>query len=146
MEFNPNGARPEQPIPAQVITPRPRRPRRTALLVLLLLMGLGGSAILNLVLLVSGGVVTGADDKIREELFSNYEFKSGKHKIAIISLEGTILSGEGPTRRQIERAARDDDVKAVVTCESTRPAARSPEATTCIITSTSFARPTRSRS
>ena len=117
MEFDPNGIQPEKPVPAQVIASRPPRPRGTglrALLILLLLMGLGGSAMLNLVLLSVGGGVIVPDDRVREELFSEYQFKSGKHKIAIISLEGTILSGEGPIRRQIERAAQDDDVKAVV--------------------------------
>jgi protease-4 len=74
---------------------------------------LGGSALLNLTLL-SGGMLSAPDDQIQEELFSDYQFDSGSHKIAIISLEGTILSGEGSTRRQIERAARDDDVKAVI--------------------------------
>jgi protease-4 len=69
---------------------------------------------LNLVLLSGGGLITGTDDRVREELFSNYEFKSGSHKIAVISLEGTILSGEGAIGQQIERAAWDDDVKAVV--------------------------------
>jgi protease IV len=116
MELNPNGTQPEKPVLAQVITPHPPRPRRTrlrGLLVLLLLMGLGGSFLLNLVL-ISGRGGIGPDDQVREELFSKYQFKSGRHKIAIISLEGTILSGEGPIRRQIERAARDDDVKAVV--------------------------------
>jgi protease IV len=117
MESNPNRALPEQPIPAQVLTPRPPRRRRTglrALLVLLLLMALGGSAMLNLVLLVDGGSLTAYDDRVQEELFSNYEYTSGRDKIAIISLEGTILSGEGAISRQIERAARDKNVKAVV--------------------------------
>ena len=113
MELNPNSAQPEKPVLAQVIRPRPRRTVLRGLLVLLLLIGLGGSAMLNLVLLSDrGGIVP--DDQIREELFSKYQFESGRHKIAIISLEGTILSGEGPTSRQIERAARDGDVKAVV--------------------------------
>lgn len=116
MEFNPNGTQPEKPVLAQVITPRPPRPKRTALralLVLILLMALGGSAMLNLALLAGWGGIA-PDDQVREELFSKYHFKSGKHKIAIISIEGTILGGEGPTSRQIERAAQDDDVKAVV--------------------------------
>ena len=117
MELNPNGTQPGTPILAQAVVPRPPRSRRSGLkglLLVLLLMGLGGSAILNLVLLSEGGMALAPDDQVREELFSEYQFETGSHKIAIISLEGTILSGEGPTRRQIERAAQDDDVKAVV--------------------------------
>jgi len=117
MESNSNHTQPEKPVFFYFVAPRPPRTRRGGLgwlLVLLLLMGLGGSAMLNLLLLSTGGGLTAPDDGVDEELFSKYQFQSGKDKIAIISLEGTILSGEGPTRRQIERAARDDDVKAVV--------------------------------
>ncbi|MDA7978189.1 MAG: signal peptide peptidase SppA [Pirellulales bacterium] len=38
----------------------------------------------------------------------------GPTKIAIIRLEGTIISGEGHLKRQIERVAADPDVKAIV--------------------------------
>ncbi len=117
MESNPNRALPEQPIPAQLIAQRAPRRKRSVLrsmLVLILLMALGGSAMLNLALLVGGGSLTASSDGIQEELFSNYEYKSGRDKIAIISLEGTILSGEGAISKQIERAARDENVKAVV--------------------------------
>ena len=118
MELNPNDTQPEKPVLAQVIAPRRRRTGLRGFLVLLLLLGLGlvlgGSVMMNLALLSAGGGIIGPDDQVLEELFSEYQFESGRYKIAIISLEGTILSGEGPIRQQIERAARDDDVKAVV--------------------------------
>jgi protease-4 len=49
---------------------------------------------------------------VREEFHSLN--KRGSHKVAIISIEGVILDGDGFVKRQIDRAAEDEDVKAVV--------------------------------
>jgi protease-4 len=96
---------------------RPRRPRKRsgglrALLILLLVLGLGGSVLLNVGLLLGGG---GFDSgrKVREKYFSHKRY--ARDKIAIISVDGLILEeDEGFVKRQIEQASEDDDVKAVV--------------------------------
>jgi protease-4 len=94
--------------------PTPRKHGRLGLLVtLLLLAGLTGSALLNLVLLAASSPFESGGD-VREEYFSSSAFRQGAHKVAIITLEGVILNGEGAVKRQIDRAAEDEAVKAVV--------------------------------
>lgn len=53
-----------------------------------------------------------ADSDLSEEYHSLA--RSGKHKIAIIRLEGPILDGEGFVKKQIDRVRDDPTVKAVV--------------------------------
>ena len=95
--------------------PPQARPGRR-LWVVLLLFGLFGSLLLNLLLfpaaLLSGFASFDADRKVQEEYFSHA--KDGRSKVAVISVEGTILQGDGFIKRQIDRAADDPDVKAVV--------------------------------
>jgi len=110
---------PEQPMPAQVLPPRPFPPPRRRwrglriLLGLFLLLVLGGSILLNL-LLMAGLDGLESTDHLDEEYFSADRFRSGYDKIAIISLEGTILEGDGFVKKEIDQARRDDRVKAVV--------------------------------
>lgn len=86
------------------------------LLLVLLVLGLFGSLMLNMLLFgvigLSGFVAFDADRKVQEE-FHSYN-KDAKNKVAIISIEGTILTGEGFVKRQIDRAMEDENVKAVV--------------------------------
>lgn len=97
--------------------PPPRPPRRkVGLLLLFLILGLCGSLMLNF--LLSGMVGLGSlasagrDHKVQERHFSH---KSGaKDKVAIISVTGTILSGRGFVKNQIDQVLHDSDVKAVV--------------------------------
>ena len=49
---------------------------------------------------------------IQEKYFSHARY--GSNKVAILHVEGVILDGEGLVKREIERAAKDDSVKAVV--------------------------------
>src|SRR5262245_45602723 len=77
------------------------------------------SILLNLVLLLLIGLAVAvaffADDNPppRERFYSGKS--SAKDKVAIVQLEGVIMEGMiGFVERQIDAAAKDDDVKAVV--------------------------------
>src|SRR5687768_14733392 len=59
-----------------------------------------------------GSLTLVAEDQV-EEQYHSLE-KSGGDKVAIISIEGTILDGDGFVKKQIDRIKKDDDVKAVV--------------------------------
>jgi protease IV len=61
-----------------------------------------------------GGSSASSAEAPQEEYFSQDEFQEGTDKIAIISVEGTILSTEGFVKQQIDQARRDADVKAIV--------------------------------
>lgn len=116
MQFDSPSPSADRPVMAEVVRPFPtprKRGKFGLLLTLLLLAGLTGSALLNLVLLAGSGPFE-SGGKVREEYFSTSSFRQGTHKVAIISLEGVILSGEGAVKRQIDRAAADETVKAVV--------------------------------
>ena len=53
-----------------------------------------------------------SDHKVRERHFSHK--KDAKDKVAILSVTGTILSGRGFVKDQIDQILKDSDVKAVV--------------------------------
>ncbi|HUT09934.1 MAG TPA: signal peptide peptidase SppA [Thermoguttaceae bacterium] len=107
-------AAPSPMYPVAAIAPATRPGRRW--LLVLLLLGLFGSLMLNFLLFGLVGLTSlgrlDADRKVQEKYHSLAS--DAKNKIAIISIEGTILSGEGFVKRQIDRAMDDDDVKAVV--------------------------------
>lgn len=91
----------------------PRRRRWAPLLVIVLLAGLAGSLLLNLVLVGSLGITgTDRDRRVRERFYSHEP--RGRDKVAILSLEGVILDTDGFFKRQINRAADDENVRAVV--------------------------------
>ncbi len=99
--------------------PRPRKRRAAQWLLLLLLLGLLGSLLLNVLLFGVAGLSALAsldtDGKVREKYHSLN--RKGRDKIAVISIEGAILEGEGFFKRQIDRAtkdAKDGNLKAVV--------------------------------
>ena len=104
---------------AQLVGQTPsRRPRRRLqgcgiLLVVMLLVALGGSILANVALVGFLGLSSlDPEDRVRERFFSHNE--RGGSKIAVISVEGAILDGDGFVKRQINRAGKDDDIKAVV--------------------------------
>jgi protease-4 len=84
----------------------------STVLIVLLLAGLGGSLLVNLVLSVVVVASGGADRRVHERHFSHA--KAAPNKVAIISVEGVILDGEGLLKRQIDQAREDKSVKAVV--------------------------------
>ena len=83
------------------------------------LVGLLGSAALNLLLFAViglSGVGSFQDGKQVREKFHSLN-RHGSDKVAILSIEGTIMSGEGFFREQIEHAKRDakkGNLKAIV--------------------------------
>jgi protease-4 len=96
--------------------PRKRTRPSVRWLLVLLALGLLGSLLLNVILFGVAGFVSLAsfdrDRKLQEE-FHSYR-KTGRNKVAILSVKGAIISGEGFVKRQIDQARADPDVKAVV--------------------------------
>jgi protease-4 len=123
MEPNPQPTPPQdQPLVAQVGNqpappPTASRPRGAGRwLLVLLVVGLCGSLLLNVLLFVVAGLagLTALEtDRRVQEKFHSYN-PSGRSKVAIISVSGAILTGEGFVKRQIDRVRDDDSVKAVV--------------------------------
>lgn len=125
MDFPANSAgspQPSPPIgsgsPSPVASRVPQRavPRRRSILgllvMVLLFLGLGGSLLLNL-LLLAGHLGTDSDGNIQEKYFSHA--RSASHKVAIIPISGVILEGsDGFVKHAIDRVSKDDAVKAVV--------------------------------
>jgi protease-4 len=112
--FHPEQASPSL-APVEVVTRRPPPPPRRSsaigiVLFLLLVVALGGSMLLNFAFLV--GKVGDSSAKVQEKYYSHA--RTGTKKVAIISLEGVILDGEGFVKQQIDQAAKDENVKAVV--------------------------------
>ncbi len=71
----------------------------------------GISLLFNL-FLFAGSAALDSAARLQERYVSHNE--RAKNKVAIITIEGTILDGKGFVKRQIDRVAKDDDVKAVV--------------------------------
>lgn len=119
MDPNSRPEGPKQPmVPIELIEQQhPRRTRRRpsvlgSLLIVFMLLALGASVILNIGFLL-GGASFSSSKKVREEFVSHKRY--GAYKVAVISLEGMIYDEEGGfVKRQIEQAAQDEDVKAVV--------------------------------
>lgn len=114
------GAQP--PIAAHVVAETAARPpRRPSLLGWLfkffLLMAFFGSLLLNLVLLVRLGLggLDGGEGRVQEKHFSHERYAA--NKVAILSIEGTILGADGFFKRQLDKAtqdAKDGKLKALV--------------------------------
>lgn len=121
MDTNPQplGGQPP-PVTAQVVMPYPPpRPRRSffgRLLLVLVVLGLLGSLAINVLLAGYVGMIsTESESRVQEKFFSHERY--GHQKVAILSVEGTILEGDGFFRRQVEHAmkeAEDGNLQAVV--------------------------------
>jgi protease IV len=116
---------PQPPVRPQVVleplsAPPPRKSRVWArLLMVFLLLGLLGSVILNGVLFGVVGLLgfgsADSDSRVQEKYFAQNRW--GTEKVAILSIEGPILSGEGFFKQQIDHAmkdAKDGSLKAIV--------------------------------
>jgi protease-4 len=93
--------------------PRPRTRSAVRWLLVLLVLGLFGSLFLNLMLLALAGLTSLDTDRKVQEEFHSYR-KTSRKKVAIISVTGAILDGEGFVKHQIDRTRDDPNVKAVV--------------------------------
>jgi protease-4 len=116
MEDRAAGSTPgENIVAAQMVPEPPRRPKpkaRGCLAFVLGLAALGGLAAVLLVSFSFGSLSLATDDGLEEKYHSLD--KSGGDKVAIITIEGTILDGEGYVKKQIDRVRKDNKVKAVV--------------------------------
>jgi protease IV len=95
---------------------RSNRPRRGpgfvgGCLFIVILLALGVSLLVNLVLF-SGSSAMDSSSRLEERHVSHNQ--RAYDKIAIVTVEGTILEGRGFVKRQIERVRKDESVKAVV--------------------------------
>jgi protease IV len=111
----------QPPVRAQAVPAQP--PRKSSvfarILWTFLLLGFLGSVALNLLLFVAVGLlgIGSADEeaRVKEKYFSLN--REGTDKVAIISIEGIILGGEGFFKQQIDHARKeidDGDLKAIV--------------------------------
>ena len=115
-----SGAQNEQieVVSAQVVqrqqpAPAPRRGgfgRR--LLIFLLLLAVPFLILFGLVVSFAGSLTAGSDTLI-EKRFEPRRWKGDK-KVAILKIEGTIISGQGFVKQQIDQIIQDEDVVAVV--------------------------------
>jgi len=119
MEPNPHAPNYEQPAPPMQMAPPYASPpprRRFGVLGALFLLFLFGvlavSMLMNVAFLFGAGSMDAAR-RVRERYVSHERF--APHKVAIISLDGVILDADdGFVKRQIDQAAKDDALKAVV--------------------------------
>jgi len=97
-------------VPEPVYAPPRRKPRTFARLMLIfLILGFMGSLFVNMLLLATVGVaglgLPDASDRVREKFLSHN--RHGGSKVAILSIDGTILNGEGFFKKQIDHARKD---------------------------------------
>jgi protease-4 len=109
----------QQPFAAQVVPesryPAPRRKVRILgpLVLVFLVLALTASVVMNMGLIgLLHMSAVDSDARVQEKHFSHEWGKP--NKVAILSVEGTILSGEGFFKQQIDRARKDENVKAIV--------------------------------
>ena len=106
--IQPSSQPPIQPLSVSQPAPPPRKSRFFArLLLVLLVLGFLGSLGLNLVLLAFLGLagVGSEGSHVREEFYSHNRW--GVEKVAILSIEGTILTGDGFFKQQLDHARKD---------------------------------------
>lgn len=100
-------------------TPKPKSRTLMRLFMIFLVIGLLGSLAVNVLLVGVVGLLglSSADDdgRVQEKFVSHNRY--GSEKIAILSIEGTILSGEGFFKQQLDHAKKDiedGNLKAIV--------------------------------
>jgi len=121
MEKNPPNSGYQEPVEAQVVPEQqvvqqrpPARKSRWFLkfVFFFAFMGLGCLLLANLAIFGSKFSTADGSRKVREEFVSMNRYAD--NKVAIITIDGAILSSEGFVKRQIDRVSKDSDVKAVV--------------------------------
>jgi protease-4 len=101
------------PVALQVPASPPRARSGWGWIAMLLFLGLGGSLFLNLILLGGMGLSQAPGDTGLQEQYHSLS-RTGREKVAVISVNGAILSSEGFIKKQIDSVKADKDVKAVV--------------------------------
>jgi len=97
-------------VPEPGAVPPPRKSRVfVRLLLTLLVLGLIGSVVLNVVLMAIVGLAgigsADGEGRVQEKFVSHNHY--GAEKVAILSIEGTILTGDGFFKQQIDHARKD---------------------------------------
>jgi protease-4 len=82
------------------------------LLILFLLFLLAGSVFVNFVQFAGHSSSDESGGRVQEKYFSHA--KGAPNKVVILTIEGTILDGQGFVKRQIDHAMKDDNIKAMV--------------------------------
>src|SRR5262249_15832431 len=80
---------------------------------IILFLGLGFMALMFLVMIAMVGRLSSESDDHVTEKYHSLE-KHGEDKVAIITVEGAIIDGEGYVKHQIDHVRNDDNVKAIV--------------------------------
>ncbi len=125
-EYPESAGSPQPPIRPQVVAERPRppmppppRPRPwLKFFMVLVVIGLLGSLALNVLLMAVVGLsseFSSEDGRVQEKYFALD--RNGTDKVAIISIEGVITTGEGFFKQQIDHARKDiedGNLKAIV--------------------------------
>ena len=96
--------------PLRVVLEEPRRFGKFARRALWFALGL--SVLMNISLLGQYEDYSGAGPQVHEKYHSHS--RTAADKVAIITVDGTIMSGEGFVKQQIDAARHDEHVKAVV--------------------------------
>jgi protease IV len=118
--YQPQGS-PHQPIQAVAVTPNaPAPPRKRSVLgrlfLVLLILAFFGSACLNLLFFAAAAIrAAGGESRVQEQHYSHERW--AENKVAILSIEGVIVDGEGFFKRQLDHAsqdAREGKLKALV--------------------------------
>jgi len=102
-------AEPQAP-PLRVVLEEPRRYGKFARR--LLLTALGVSILMNISMWGRYEDYSGGESQVHEKYHSHS--RTATDKVAIITVDGTIMSGEGFVKQQIDAVRRDEHVKAIV--------------------------------
>ncbi|MCE5267847.1 MAG: signal peptide peptidase SppA [Planctomycetaceae bacterium] len=118
-QSTPSNALPASPLRPEIVRETRRKPGLFGRLVkAMIVVGLLGSIALNLVLFVVVGLLGAGlseDGRVREKFVAGN--RHGDEKVAIFSIEGMIVSGEGFFKQQLDHAKKDieeGNLKAIV--------------------------------
>ncbi len=108
--IRPQGVAEPQAPPLRVVLEEPRRFGKFARR--LLWTALGVSVLMNLSMWGRYEEYSGGESQVHEKFHSHS--RTAADKVAIITVDGTIMSGEGFVKQQIDAARHDEHVKAIV--------------------------------
>jgi protease IV len=109
-QFGPGGMPPG--MPPYYYRPRQGRSVFSVLLILFLIACLGGSMMMNFIFGANMAISSSGSGKLVEKYVSHND--TGREKIAIITIDGTILNYQGFIKDQIDTVAKDRRVRGIV--------------------------------